>query len=110
MKDICVDVVFGKDVDEIVQICNDMICAFIYTYQYISYDFIFNILLTNMYNILYIYILNFFFRGLSLFSAESFIQTREYSGQGIRSMATSVLHVLPSKTMGKSQKERLVIS
>ena len=52
IKDICVDVVFGKDVDEIVRICDDMICVFIYKYHVISF---LDILLTNMYNI-YIYI------------------------------------------------------
>ena len=51
IKDICVDVVFGKDVDEIVRICDDMICVFIYKYHVISF---LDILLTNMYNI-YIY-------------------------------------------------------
>lgn len=68
------DDVFGKDVDEIVQICNDMICVFIYTYHMISFFYIYFLQTC----IIYIYIkLNFFLSGLSLFSAESFIQRRE---------------------------------
>ena len=38
IKDICIDdVVFGKDVDEIVQICSDMICVY-FIHIYISYE------------------------------------------------------------------------
>lgn len=59
----------------LMKLCRYVMIWYVYLHICHTISFLY-ILLTNMYNI-YIYTLNFFFSGLSLFSAESFIQTRE---------------------------------